>query len=96
MLVLPKQSQGRFSTRARLGNEELRFVEEFRNLGHVMTVDCRDQKDIKKQFKRQNTVGNVPVRKFSFAPVEGKIIFFKSYCYPIMDVLFGVIHTRAL
>ena len=27
MLVLPKQSQGRFSTRVRLGNDELSFVE---------------------------------------------------------------------
>ena len=42
MLVRPKQSQGRFSTRVRLGNEELSFVEEFRYLGHIMTADCRD------------------------------------------------------
>ena len=28
MLVRPKQSQGRYSTRVRLGNEELTFVEE--------------------------------------------------------------------
>ena len=48
MLVRPKQSQGRYSTRVRLGNEELSFVVEFRYLGHVMTADCRDDKDIKK------------------------------------------------
>ena len=52
MLVRPKQSQGQFSTRARLGNEELSFVEEFRYLGHMMTADCRDDKDIKKQSRR--------------------------------------------
>ena len=45
MLVRPKQSQGQFSTRVRLGNEELSFVDEFRYLGHFMTVDCRDDKD---------------------------------------------------
>ena len=39
------------STRVRLGNEELSFVEEFRYLGHIMTADYRD-KDIKKQFGR--------------------------------------------
>ena len=66
MLVRPKQSQGRFSTRAMLGNEELSFVEEFRYLGHIMTADCIDDKDIKKQFRRQNAVGNMLVRKFSF------------------------------
>ena len=73
MLVQPKQSQGQFSTRVRLGNEKLSFVEEFRYLGHIMTADCRDDKDIKKQFRRQNAVGNMRVRKFSFAPIEAKI-----------------------
>ena len=83
MLVRPKQSQGRYSKRVRLGNEELSFVQEFRYLGHVMTADCRDDKDIKKQFIRQNAVGYMLVRKFSFAPIEAKIQLFKSYCYPI-------------
>ena len=48
-----------------------------------MTADCRDDKDIKKQVRRQNAVGNMLVRKFSFAPIEPKIQLFKSYCYPI-------------
>ena len=59
------------------------FVEEFRYLGHIMTTDGRDDKYIKKQFRRQNAVGNMLVRKFSFAPIEAKIQLFKSYCYPI-------------
>ena len=66
MLVRPKESQGRNSTRVTLGNEELSFVEEFRYLGHVMTADFRDYKDITKQFRRQNAVGNMLVRKFPF------------------------------
>ena len=73
LLVQPKQSQGRYSTRVRIGNEELSFVQEFRYLGHVMTADCRDDKDIKKQFIRQNAVGNMLVREFSFASIEAKI-----------------------
>ena len=48
-----------------------------------MTAYCRDDKDIKKQFRRQNAVGNMLVRKFSFTPIEPKIQQFKSYCYPI-------------
>ena len=54
VLIRPKKSQGRYSTRVTLGNEELSFVEEFRYIGHSMTADCRDDKDIKKQFRRQN------------------------------------------
>ena len=76
-LVRPKQSQSRHSTRVRLGNEELSFVEEFRYLGHVMTADCRDDKDIKKQFRRKNADANVLVMKFSFEPIETKIHLFK-------------------
>ena len=48
-----------------------------------MTADCRDNKNIKKQFRRKNTVGNMLVRKLSFAPIEEKIKLFKWYCYPI-------------
>ena len=44
-----------------------------------MTVDCRDDQDIEKQFRRQNAVGNMLVRKFSFAPTGAKIQLFKSY-----------------
>ena len=51
-------------------------LSEFRYLGHVMTADCRDDKDIKKQFKRQNAVGNMVVGEFSFAPTEAKIQLF--------------------
>ena len=83
MLVRPKQSQCLYSTRVELGNEELSFVEEFRYLGYFMTADCRDDKYIKKQFMRQNAGGNILVKKFLFAPIEAKIRFFKSYCYPI-------------
>ena len=83
MLVRLKQSQGRYSTVVRFGNEELSFVDEFRYLGHIMTSDCRDDKDIKKQFRRQNAVGNMLFRKFSFAPIEAKIQLFTSYFYPI-------------
>ena len=35
---------------------QLGFVDEFRYLGHVLTADCRDDKDIKK-IRRQNAVG---------------------------------------
>ena len=67
MLVRPKQSQGQYSTRVRLRDKELSCVEVFRYLRHIMTADCRDTKGIGKQFRRQNAVDNMLVRKFSFA-----------------------------
>ena len=59
------------------------LFQEFCCLGDVMTADCGDDKDIKKQFIRQNAVGNMLVSKFSFAPMEAKFQLFKFYCYPI-------------
>ena len=82
MLIRPKQSQGRCSIRARLGNEELRFVEEFRYLGQVMTAGCRNDKDIKKTNQEAKCSCQY-IRKFSFAHIEAKIQLFNLYCYPI-------------
>ena len=78
MLVRPKQSQGRFSTIVRLGNEKLSFVEEFRYLGHIITADYRDDKNIKKTIQKARCM-------FLFAPILAKIQLFKSYCYPIYE-----------
>ena len=35
-----------------------------------MTADCRGDKGIEKQIRRQNAVGNMLVRKFSFAHIK--------------------------
>ena len=96
MLVRPKQSQGRYSTSVRLGDEELSFVFEFRYLGHVITADCRHDKDVAKQFRRKNAVGNMLVRKFSFAPMEAKNPIVRHIATQFMDVPSGVIYTRTL
>ena len=85
--VCCKAITGWFSTRVRLGNEELSFVEEFRYRGQIMTADCRDDKDVKKQFRSQNAVGNMLVRKFSFAHIEAKFQLFKSYGYNYLCTL---------
>ena len=87
------QNNHRVSSQQKSGSEMRSlyiFVEEFRYVGHIMTADCKDDKDIKKQFRRQNAVGNMLVRKFLFSPIEAKIQLFKSYCYPI----YGCSHWR--
>ena len=39
--------------------------------------------DGKKQFRIHNAVGNMLIRKFSFAPIDANIQLFKTYCYLI-------------
>jgi retron-type reverse transcriptase len=83
MLIKPRCCKINYSTHAVLGNTPLQFVDDFKYLGHIISADCRDEKDVHKQFRRQNAVGNMLVRKFHFAPVAVKIQLFKTYCYPI-------------
>lgn len=83
MLVRPRQARYDITTEITLNGVRLAYVDEFRYLGHIICSNGRDDKDIHKQFRRQNAVGNMLLRRFSFAPVEVKIQLFKSYCYPI-------------
>ena len=59
-----------------------------------MTYDISWQQTIemirilKKQFRRRNAIENMLVKKFSFAPMETKILLYKSYCYPIYGCAF--------
>ena len=66
ILVRPKQSQGGVSTKVRLGNEEHSFVKEFRYLGHIMTADSRDDKDIKNNSGGKMQLPICFIRKLSF------------------------------
>jgi len=83
MLMKPDNSRCSYATGVVLNDVPLVYVDEFKYLGHIITSDGRDDRDISKQFRRQNAVGNMLVRKFGFAPKEAKIRLFKSYCYPI-------------
>ena len=95
MLVRPKQSQGRFSTRVRLGKEELSFAEEFRYLGHVMTANCRDDMDIKKTILEAKCSWQYAGQEIlNFHLLKKKLNSSNHIITTFMDELFGVIHTR--
>ena len=96
MQVRPKQSQGRFSTRVRLGDEELSIADKFRYLGHIMTADCRDDEDIKK-----NSEGKIQLAICRSGSSHLHLLKEKSNCSsrivtPFTDVHFCVIHSRTL
>ena len=83
MLVRPARSRCHFATDVKLGDVSLMYVEEYRYLGHIVTSDFCDDKDVGKLFRRQNAVGNMLIHKFSFAAPEIEIHLFKTHCYPI-------------
>ena len=96
MLVRPKQSRGRYSTRVRLGNEELGFVDQHRYLGLVTTADCRDDNDIEKEFRRQGTVGKTLIRSFNLNQWRQKSNCSSHIVNQFIGVLFCVIHTTTI
>ena len=97
MLLKPRRSNATFVTDINLGGTALQYVEEFKYLGHIISEDCRDEKDVHKQFRRQNAVGNMLIKKFNFASKDIKIQLFKSYCYPIYcNSLWGKAYAYAL
>ena len=42
----------------------MQCLHHLHNPGHIIATDSRDDRDIEKQFRRQNAVGNMLVRKF--------------------------------
>ena len=89
MLARPKQLQGRFSTRVRLGNEELSFVEEFRYLGHIMTAYLEMMRILK-----NNLGGKLQLAMCWSENSHLHLLTQKSNCSShivtkFMDVLFG-------
>ena len=63
-----------------LGGQSINYVEKFKYLGHIITIDDLDiEKEVKNLYIRGNTI----VRKFGFLSNEVKLMLFKSYCYCI-------------
>ena len=96
MLVRPKQSQGRYLTRVWLGDEGLSIEDEFRYPGHVMKADCRDDKDVVKQFRRQNAVAICRSRSSHLHLWRQKSNCSSHIVTSFIDVLFEHIHTKTL
>ena len=97
MLVRPQQSQGRYSTRVRLGNQELGFIQEFRYLKDISWLQTVDMLRI----LEKNSWGKMLLGRCWSGSSHLHLLRQISYCSShivtlFMDVLFGVIHSRTL
>ncbi|XP_041986142.1 uncharacterized protein LOC121738255 [Aricia agestis] len=55
-------------------------VEEFKYLGHIVTVDLRDDKDIERERRALSKRANMLARRFARCSVEVKLTLFRAFC----------------
>ena len=83
MRILPNRVTLNSCPTVYLGNERLNFVDSFNYLGHTITSDFKDDRDIRKEMRKICYRGNCLIRGFKFCNEEVKCALFKSYCYSL-------------
>ena len=66
-----------------LSGSGLDVCSEIKYLGHIISNDLSDDKDIYRQRRKLYAQGNMLCRKFSMCSVPVKISLFKSFCTPL-------------
>ena len=83
MLILPIGAKVENVPDIYLNDVKVKFVEQFRYLGHIITNVFRDDDDIERETRNLYIRGNTIVRRFGFLSMDVKRTLFKSYCYPM-------------
>ena len=59
---------------------ELKFLDKYKYLGHVISNDERDDQDVLTEGRGLFTRNNILARKFKTCSVAVKAVLFKSFC----------------
>ena len=63
-----------------LDGRDLNYVTEFKYLGHLITNDECDDKDILREVRAMFTRTNILTRRFSLCSLPVKIVLFRTFC----------------
>ena len=66
-----------------LSGTPINYVENFKYLGHIISINFTDDADIDREIRNLYVRGNTIARKFGFLNADIKCSLFKSYCYPL-------------
>ena len=64
----------------RLNREVIGVFDVFKYLGHILSSNMKDDKDIERQRKKIFIQGNTLIRKFYMCSIDIKLELFRSYC----------------
>ena len=62
-----------------VGGSPIKFVNQFKYLGHIVTDVLSDDDDILREVKNLFVPTNTPLRKFHYCSVSVKIVLFKLF-----------------
>jgi len=69
-----------------LCGKPLKFVNEFRYLGHILMNNSRDDRDIQREMRNMFIRTNMLIRRFSRCSAKVKLRLFTSYCLCLYGV----------
>ncbi|KAJ8710817.1 hypothetical protein PYW08_009332 [Mythimna loreyi] len=72
----------------------LRRVSEFKYLGHVVTEDLKDDRDIERERRAMAVRCNMLARRFARCSLEVKITLFKAFCQTLYTCNLWVNYTQ--
>ena len=65
---------------------DLKFVNQFKYLGHMINNDFRVDDDIKREIRNMFMRSNILIRRYSKCSVAVKLLLFKAFCLCLYDV----------
>jgi len=69
-----------------LNGVDLKFVSEFKYLGHMVNNDFSDDDDVKREIRNMFMRTNMLIRRYAKCSFAVKLILFKAYCMCLYDV----------
>ena len=76
-----------------LNGEIIKEVDSVRYLGHIISSNGKDDKDIMRQCQQLYARGNVLLRKFHMCSMDVKVKLFNTYCSPMYTAQLWWNHT---
>ena len=76
-----------------LNGEVIKEVDSVRYLGHIISNDGKDDRDIMHQCQQLYARGNVLLRKFHMCSMDVKVKLFNTYCSPMYTAQLWWNHT---
>ena len=83
MVILPKNSNICNLPDIILAGTKIKYVTQFKYLGHIISASFRDDIDIIKEIRNLHARGNTIIKQFKNMNGDVKVQLFKSFGYPL-------------